>query len=65
VYYTLQGDAVEMSPTFEDFGTIVSTVIFHRRDVRSIEIDEKEKTITWIFRIGAEVEINGKKWTVN
>lgn len=47
-------------PTFEDFGTIDSTAIFYRRDVRNIEIDEKEKTITWFFRAGAEVEVNGK-----
>jgi hypothetical protein len=46
-------------PTFEDVGTINSTAIFHRRDVRNIEIDEKEKTITWFFRVGAEVEVNG------
>ena len=52
-----------MSPqTFEDFGTIDSTAIFYRRDVRNIEIDEKEKTITWFFRAGAEVEVNGKTW---
>lgn len=52
-----------MSPsTFEDFGTIDSTAIFHRRDVRNTEIDEKEKTITWFFRAGAEVEVNGKTW---
>lgn len=49
-------------PTFEDFGTIDSTAIFYRRDVRNIEIDEKEKTITWFFRAGAEVEVNGKTW---
>ena len=49
-------------PTFEDFGTIDSTAIFHRRDVRNIEIDEKEKTITWFFRTDAEVEVNGKTW---
>jgi len=53
----------EMSPpTFEDFGTIDSTAIFHRRDVRNIEIDEKGRTITWFFRTGAEVEVNGKTW---
>lgn len=52
-----------MSPsTFEDFGALDSTAIFHRRDVRNIEIDEKEKTITWFFRAGAEVEVNGKTW---
>ena len=52
-----------MSPsTFEDFGALVSTAIFHCRDVRNIEIDEKEKTITWFFRAGAEVEVNGKTW---
>ena len=52
-----------MSPsTFEDFGAVDSTAIFHRRDVRNIEIDEKEKTITWFFRAGAEVEVNGKTW---
>ena|SRR5688500_14629888 len=52
-----------MSPsTFEDFGTIDSTAIFHRLDVRNIETDEKEKTITWFFRAGAEVEVNGKTW---
>jgi hypothetical protein len=49
-----------MSPIFEDFGTIDSTDIFHRGDIRNIEIDEKEKTITWFFRAGAEVEVNGK-----
>ena len=49
-------------PTFEDFGTIDSTAIFHRRDVRNIEIDEKGRTITWFFRTGAEVEVNGKTW---
>ena len=47
-------------PTFEDFGTIDSTGIFHRRDVGYIKIDENEKTITWFFRAGAEVEVNGK-----
>jgi hypothetical protein len=36
-------------PTFEDFGTIDSTAIFHRRDVGNIKIDEKEKTITWFL----------------
>jgi hypothetical protein len=54
-----------MSPTFEDFGTIDSTAVFHRSDVHNIEIDEKEKTITWFFRVGAEVEVNSKKWIVN
>jgi hypothetical protein len=54
-----------MSPIFEDFGTIDSTVVFHRSDVYNIEIDEKEKTITWFFRVGAEVEVNGKKWIVD
>jgi hypothetical protein len=53
-----------MSPIFEDFGTIDSTAIFHRDDIRNIEIDEKEKTITWFFRVGAEVEVNGKTWIV-
>jgi hypothetical protein len=54
-----------MSPqTFEDFGTINSIAIFHRHDVRNIEIDEKEKTITWFFKVGAEVEVNGKTWIV-
>jgi hypothetical protein len=51
-------------PTFEDVGTINSTAIFHRRDVRNIEIYEKEKTITWFFRVGAEVEVNGNTWIV-
>src|SRR5215207_1856844 len=50
------------TPTFDDFGTIDSTTIFHRRDVRNIEIDEKGRTITWFFRAGAEVEVNGKTW---
>jgi predicted secreted protein len=54
-----------MSPIFEDFGTIDSTAIFHRGDVHNVEIDEKEKTITWFFRVGAEVEVNGKKWIVD
>lgn len=54
-----------MSPIFEDFGTIDSTAIFHRSDVHNIEIDEKEKTITWFFRVGVEVEVNYKKWIVN
>lgn len=54
-----------MSPIFEDFGTIDSTAVFHRSDVHNIEIDEKEKTITWFFRVGAEVEVNCKKWIVN
>ena len=49
-------------PTFEDVGTIDSTTIIHRRDVGNIEIDEKEKTITWLFKAGAEVEVNGKTW---
>ncbi len=51
-------------PTFEDVGTINSTAIFHRHDVRNIEIDEKEKTITQFFRVGAEVEVNRKTWIV-
>jgi hypothetical protein len=54
-----------MSPIFEDFGTIDSTAVFHRSDVHNIEIDEKEKTITWFFRVGVEVEVNCKKWIVN
>jgi hypothetical protein len=54
-----------MSPIFEDFGTIDSTAFFHRSDVHNIEIDEKEKIITWFFRVGAEVEVNCKKWIVN
>jgi hypothetical protein len=53
------------SPTFEDLGTINSIAMFHRRDIRNIEIDEKEKTITWFFRIGAEVEVNGNTLVVN
>jgi hypothetical protein len=53
------------SPTFEDLGTINSIAIFHRRDIRNIEIDEKEKTITWFFRTGTEVEVNGKILVVN
>jgi hypothetical protein len=54
-----------MSPIFEDFGTIHSAAVFHRGDVHNIEIDEKEKTITWFFRVGEEVEVNGKKWIVD
>ena len=54
-----------MSPIFEDFGTIDSTAIFHRGDIRNIEIDEKEKTITCFFIVGAEVEVNGKTGIVN
>jgi hypothetical protein len=46
-------------------GTINSIAIFHRRDIHNIEIDEKEKTITWFFRTGAEVEVNGKTLVVN
>ena len=53
------------SPTFEDLGTINSIAMFHRRDIRNIEIDEKEKTITWFFRTGAEVEVNGNTLVVN
>jgi hypothetical protein len=53
------------SPTFEDVGTISSIAIFHRRDIRNIEIHEKEKAITWFFRTGAEVEVNGKTLVVN
>ena len=46
-------------------GKINSITIFHRRDIHNIEIDEKEKTITWFFRTGAEVEVNGKTLVVN